>query len=256
VERAAPGAGGEARTLAAITLQRDSDPVWIQRPGMRGESALPFYAKRARVEPGSRVRTGAGGRAELLWSPDATSLLLFDACWVALGDADRGEPVVAFLDVARALVVLTPEDRVLLDGGALLSGDPLAITGPVRIERQRDRSQRVTNQSKRVATLVFRDERLELGPGEALDLPPLAGAPWDEEGRAAAELHAADGFAARVIGPAEREPAESGVRLRARGPTRVEALGVVVRLGASDSAWFSALPEVRPVAPADPPSLP
>src|SRR5206468_1725093 len=62
----------------AVTVQRESDPVWVRRPLERGDSELPFYQKRERVPVGTLVRTGAGGRAELLWSPDATALSLFD----------------------------------------------------------------------------------------------------------------------------------------------------------------------------------
>ncbi|NOT32494.1 MAG: hypothetical protein HOP15_18770, partial [Planctomycetes bacterium] len=66
-----PTAGASA---VAVTVQRNSDPVWVRRPGARGDYALPFHRKRERVPLGTLVRTGAGGRAELLWSPDATSL--------------------------------------------------------------------------------------------------------------------------------------------------------------------------------------
>ena len=43
------------------TVQRDSAPVWVRRPGQRADYALPFYRKRERLPCGTMVRTGAGG---------------------------------------------------------------------------------------------------------------------------------------------------------------------------------------------------
>jgi len=120
--------------VPSVTVQRDSDPVWVRRPGERGDIALPFYKKRERLAPGTLVRTGAGGRAELLWSPDATSLVLFDEGRLTLGDPERGEPLASFHALTRVLLTLTPEDRIELLGGARLSGDASEPTGPILLE--------------------------------------------------------------------------------------------------------------------------
>ena len=37
----------------AATVQRDSDPVWVRRPGARDDYPLPFYDKREHLEVGA-----------------------------------------------------------------------------------------------------------------------------------------------------------------------------------------------------------
>ncbi len=244
----------------AVTVQRNSDPVWVRRPGTRGDYALPFHRKRERVPTGTLVRTGAGGRAELLWSPDATSVALFDEGRVTLGDPGRDEPLVRFHSVSRALLVLTPEDRVELVGGARLAGDSFQTTGPILLESLPSTLLRVTNQSKLVVTLACRDERLELGPGESLDLPLLVGglAPLEDAVEpqrfesGALELS----FHGRVERRDESGPGSVGVTLTALEPARVLAQGVEVRLEPAQTARFSGLSQVPPALPADPNAQP
>jgi len=174
----APAPAAPGTPSPTVTVQRDSDPVWIRRPGERGDYPLAFYSKRERVPVGSLVRTGAGGRAEVLWSPDATALALFDEGRITLGDTERDEPVMRFHSVTRALLSLTPEDRVELVGGPELVGDSLSTTGPILLESVPGSILRVTNQSKLLTRIRFRAEHLELGPGESIDLPILPhGAP-------------------------------------------------------------------------------
>lgn len=236
----------------AVTVQRDSDPVWLRRPGERGDYALAYYRKRERVPAGTLVRTGAGGRAEILWAPDASSVALFDEGRVTVGAPERDEPMLRFHSVSHAVLVLTPEDRVELVGGAILAGDPLDLTGTILLESCPGSILRVTNQAKRLATISFREERLELGPGESIDLPVLETGTAPRE--AVPESHSFEllGGSAVYHGEAERLDDEKGVTLRAVQPTRVVALGIETHLAASETARFSGLSQVRPVTTADP----
>ncbi len=235
-----------------VTVQRDSDPVWVRFPGERGERALQFHAKRERVPLGTLVRTGAGGRAEILWSPDATSLALFDETRATLGDPSRDEPLVSFHAVARALLVLTPEDRIEILGGARLAGDALETTGPILLEEIPGGLLRVCNQSKRLVSLAYRDERLELGPGESLDLPVLAGGAAPAGATPEPQRFEVAGIPVALQGRVERRDQGMGVSLTALEPARVQALGVEVRLPPDGTARFSGLSQVPGARPADP----
>jgi hypothetical protein len=258
-EESAPApapAEAPAATSQAVTVQRDSDPVWIRRPGERGDYPLAFYSKRERVPVGSLVRTGAGGRAEILWSPDATTLALFDEGRVTLGDTERDEPVLRFHSVTRALLVLTPEDRVELVGGPELVGDSLSTTGPILLESVPGSILRVTNQSKLLVRIRYRAEHLELGPGESIDLPILPhGAEPAEEGTDAQRVVLA-GLSISFQGRVDRRDEEGIMSLTALEPTRVVGLGIEARLAEQETIRFSSLsplpapvPEAAPVVP-------
>ncbi len=249
--------GGSGMT---VTVQRDSDPVWIRRPGERGDYPLAFYQKRERVPVGSLVRTGAGGRAELLWSPDATTLALFDEGRVTLGDPERDEPILRFHSVTRALLVLTPEDRVELVGGPQLEGDSLSTSGPFLLESVPGSILRVTNQSKLLARIRYRAERLELGPGESIDLPILAQGAQPSEESTEAQRIVLLGLPIFFQGRVERREDEEGVFLTALEPTRAVGLGIEAHLAEKETIRFSGLslvpapvpaplPEAAPVAP-------
>lgn len=248
---------------AVVTVQRDSDPVWVRRPGERGDYPLPFYSKRERVRVGSLVRTGAGGRAELLWSPDATSLAMFDEGRVTLGDTERDEPVMRFHSVTRALLALTPEDRVELVGGPELVGDSLSTTSPILLESVPGSILRVTNQSKLLARVRYRAEQLELGPGESIDLPILPqGAGPREEGTDSQRIALAD-LSITVQGRVERREDEGALSLTALEPARVAGLGIEARLAEKETIRFSRLSPTTPlpaplpeVAPATPDAQP
>jgi hypothetical protein len=142
---------------------------------------------------------------------------------------------------------------VELPGGVRLSGDPSELTGPFFLE-QRGPILRLTNQSKRVATLAYRSQRGELGPGESIDLPLLRGgtAPHEEP----TERLQASGVDVLFAGEIEREPSEPGLLLRAKDAALVQALGVQVRLEAGQSARFSLLSLGSPELPADPSPVP
>lgn len=241
--------------VPAVTVQRDSDPVWVRRPGERGDVALPFYKKRERLAAGTLVRTGAGGRAELLWSPDATSLVLFDEGRLTLGDPERGEPLARFHSVTHALLTLTPEDRIELVGGARLSGDAAEPTGPILLEGVPGALLRVTNQSKLSAQIAFRDARLVLGPGESIDLPLLASGAAPAEADEPQRLDVL-GQPVLVRGRAERSDEPDGVRLTALEPARVHGFGIEARLEPSESLRFSGLAPVSAAKSADPSQQP
>jgi hypothetical protein len=247
---AEPASGTPAATgRETVVVQRDSDPVWVRRAGERGDSGVPFYEKRVRVPVGTLVRTGAGGRAELLWAPDATSLALFDEGRVTLGDPERDEPVVRFHSLTRALLVLTPEDRVELIGGPELAGDSLNTTGPIRLENVPGQVLRVTNQSKLLCRVQYRTENLELGPGESMDLPILqsGAAPREEETEphhlAWLELPVA------LFGRIEQRQDGGSLFLTALEPARVTGFGIEARLAEQETLRFSGLSR-RPAAPA------
>ena len=173
----------------------------------------------------------AGGRCELLWPEDASSVLLFDEGVCDLGEPSRDEPMVTFRKVTRSRLLLTPEDRVALMGGAVLWGDPEDKSGPFLVERARDDILRVTNQSKRACTVAFRDEELVLSPGESMELPLLeaGGAPIVRDPTEA--RLAAGGREVRVTG--EVLPTANG--LEALSDATVQDLGVTIDLRAGES---------------------
>lgn len=250
-EGSVPVAQPAAPLDATITVQRHSDPVFVRRPGARDDYPMTYYEKRERVAPGSMIRTGAGGRAEILYSPDASTVLLFEEGRVTLGDPERDEPLVAFHSVTRALLTLTGEDRIELVGGASLRGDPRQVTGPILLEAARGRILRVTNQSKLDVTIELRDLVLPLASGSTIDLPLLAtGTAPTPERAPPARVELADGRAALLHGEVERqgEPAW----FQAARPAAVEALGLTVTLAAGERARFSGLSEQSAVPPADP----
>ena len=86
----------DVSTLEAL-VQRHSDPVWIRRPGALDGYPLPFYRKRERVTAGTVVRTGYGGRAELIWPGDASNVVLFDHGVVLVANPELDEMLVEFL---------------------------------------------------------------------------------------------------------------------------------------------------------------
>jgi len=240
----APGFGQHA-----VTVQRDSDPVWVRRPGERDDYGLPFYRKRERVPVGTLVRTGAGGRAELLWAPDATSLALFDEGRVTLGDPARDEPVLRLHSVTRALLVLTPEDRVELVGGAQLEGDSLSTTGPILLESVPGSILRVTNQSKLLGRIRYRTENLELGPGESIDLPILTSGAQPREEETEAQASTGLGLPISLRGRVERREENGRLSLTALEPALVTALGIEVRLAEQETLRLSGLSPLHPLEP-------
>lgn len=235
-----------------IIVYRLSDPVLVRRAGETAGYPLPVYSKRERLRSGASVQCAAGGRCELLWPQDASSVVLFDEGWVDLGEPSRDEPLVTFRRLTRARLMLTPEDKVVLMGGAVLRGDPEEKSGPFLIERTRTDLLEITNQSKRACTLAFRDEELLLSPGEKMRLP-LLGIGGDPDPRDPAEaIVEVGGREVRVVGAAEID----GVTLTAgAGGARIEDGGLIVRLAEGESLRldvYTASTSLAPVVPGDP----
>jgi hypothetical protein len=229
-----------------VVVQRDSDPVWVRRPGASTGYLLPFYQKRERIAPGFEVRTGAGGRAEVLWSSDATALILFDKGVLTIGDPGLDQPTLSFQSVTRAFLTLTPEDRVALPGGALLRGDPAHPTGLLLLEEARPELLRLTNQSKLAVRVSYRDLELDLSAGDSIDLPVLAFGSAPFAASAEAKELPSEALSARLLadgGATESELAD-GLAVRAERESEVDALGVQVRLQPGAEARF-----LRPAQP-------
>jgi len=241
----APGPAG-----SNVLVQRDSDMVWVRRPGERADYALPYYHKRERLVPGSMVRTGAGGRAELLWPPGPTSVLLFDEGRVTLGDPERDEPRVRCHALTHALFVLTPQDEIELPGGARLKGDPQEVTGPVFLEHASEEILRLTNQSKRQLAIRYREAGLELAPGKSIDLPLLPQGSGPVPSQTEPERFDLGGFPCVSRGRLERSSAAAG-RLQALEDAEVGAQGVWIRLPAQMGVRFSGLSQVAPAPAVD-----
>ena len=227
----------EVSTLEAL-VQRHSDPVWIRRPGALDDYPLPFYRKRERVTAGTIVRTGYGGRAELIWPGDASNVVLFDHGAVRVANPETDEMLVEFLMVSQALIHLTPEDRVLLPGGCVLRGDPVEPAGPYQLEHFSPQYLRLVNQTKRPARLEYRESEIELAPGESIDLPRLTDTAPRPPHPAQEELQ---GGKVSIVGRVEPRMAQGAVHLKAVRPSEVSAQGIRVRLAPSEEVRFQEL---------------
>jgi hypothetical protein len=223
-----------------ILVFRLSDPVMVRRAGEAAAYPLPVYEKRERLKSGASVLCAAGGRCELLWPNDASSVLVFDDGMLDLGEPSRDEPLVRFRTLTRARLELTPEDRVILMGGAVLRGDAEDRSGPFLIERTRGDLLKVTNQSKRACTVSFREEELVLSPGEELRLPLLeaGGAPAPRDPEEVSQTFG--GRQVLVVG----EVTQDGQGLRAVGPAVVRDRGVEVRLADGEAVVLAGLLQV------------
>ena len=205
---------------------------------------LKFYDHSARLQAGAWVVVGAGGRAEVYWPEENLSIELFDTGALQIGERDRDEPAAHLTNITTARIRLTPGNRVQLEGGATLAGDPDLDSGPFVVERRYDSALRVFNRSKRTGYIGYREETLSLGPGEAVDLPLLAlGAdPFDSNlrtrrARGAGNLEVEfDGGVRAVEGDAQSVRVEADTF---RGSAR--ALGLRVNLEAGDEAAFAPL---------------
>ena len=246
----AAAAGG-----AEASVVRHSDGVRIQRPGANASSPLSFWRKKVRLGPGGRVFTNAGGRAELVWVGDASSVLLMGAAGLALGDHRRDEPLVRFFEVSRARLFLTPEDRIELPGGAILRGDPTYPSGPFGLELIGPEILRIKNQSKREARIDYRTAALPLGAGDEIDLPLLTfgTSPVDPD---PSSTRVETGIVDFVFtGRVEWTPAEGRVRVTAQEESEIEALGLRIHLSPGQQVLlappeaYEPAPEVRGSAP-------
>ncbi len=254
----APGEG------PTTLVTRHADPVEVRRPGALDVFPLRFWDKTLPVAAGSEVHTRGGGRAELSWEGDATTVVLSDAGALRVGDPQEGEPLVRFLDVTHARMTLTPEDVIGLPGGAELRGDDETVAGPFVLRRVSYELVRLTNQSRRNGLLRYRDVAVELGPGETVDLPLVGGgsAPLGD-GREPSALERG-GLRLAVVGAVEALAGERTAQVDAVEDARLEALGVQVSLRAGERATFSSMrrrlpgeAEAEPIRAApEPPTAP
>jgi hypothetical protein len=253
-----------------VTVVRHADPVQIRPAGLSSSFPMPFYSKQARVNSGTWVLCGAGGRSEVFW-PNGSRVLLDGHGTGVIGSASRGEPTFSLHELDRARILLMPEDRIELLGGAILVVDePLApppepaprpqvqgaddqdtsldteapiemgphAVGPIVLEHPREEIMRVINRCKESATVLFREESLRVEPGEALDIPLL-----DAGGRPFQPDPGFQTLAGRVEvrGEVEVVSGPHGEALRALGEHEMRALGVRVRLDTGEAANFSDL---------------
>jgi len=231
-----------------VQVVRHSDGVRVRQAGAVAGVPLTFYRKKARVTAGGTVITTGTGRAELIWPGDASSIVLHGTAVVHLGDPQRDQPLLSFREVAHARLLLTPEDRIELPGGAILRGDPVYTSGPFILDLVEDEVLRFTNQSKREARIDYRLAVLELGPGDEVDLPllPFGTGPLDPSPSAVRyETGIVDLL---VTGRVEYAVEDTRVRVTAVEESEIEALGLRIRLAPGEEIVLSA---PRPAEPGE-----
>ena len=162
-----------------VIVIRLSDPVVVRQAGATAGYPLTVYQKQERLRSGASVLCAAGGRCEIMWPNEASSVLIFDEGVCDVGEPSRGEPLVSFKKLTRVRVLLAKDASVGLMGGAILRGAAGESSGPFLLDRTRDDIVKLTNQSKLPCTVSFREEELVLSPGEVMRLPLLeaGGAP-------------------------------------------------------------------------------
>ncbi|MDP6386158.1 MAG: hypothetical protein QGI93_08185 [Planctomycetota bacterium] len=239
-----------------VLVVRIADPVHVRRPGQSANFPLYFYAKQARLNAGSWVFCGAGGRAEIILGGGASVLLIGHGTGV-IGSPSRDEPVFFFHEVETA-VVHFPEagQQVRLPGGAILDAEK----GPFVIEHESEDILRVRNRSKRMGRLAYLDEQFQLSPGDVIDLPILGGgmSPREEDPGFQTQTDVDRRLSFR--GDVVLTPRGKGVRIRATGKSEVVGHGLRLRLEKGQEAWIddfvTAAPAVAPVPVAVPPVVP
>lgn len=228
-----------------VLVVRISDPVYVRRPGEASSYPLYFYRKQARMNAGSWVFSGAGGRAEVLYADNST-ITLFGLGSGVVGSPSRQEPLFDLRQVERARIELTSLQQVRLLGGAILESE----TGPFILERPEEGILRIRNRSKGEGRIAYRDEVVALDPGQVLDMPLLDSGTGPSDPLAGFQrLAGADG-PLEVRGEVELLSDPDGVRLRATGEHEVRGYGLRVRLDPGDEVIFGGLE--APEEPAQP----
>ena len=227
-----------------VSVVRHADPVQVGRAGDAAGFPLAFFRKVERVTAGAWVYVGAGGRAELLWPADGTTAVLYNTCNVVIGEPSRDEPTLIFRTITRARLVLTPEDRVELLGGAILRGDPVEESGPFLLDKIGPEILRVQNQSKRMATVAFRDQDIVVSPGQLVDLsvlPDEAGGTRPVQEAPGLERYETRAFGVSTRGPVAAEDLGSGLSLSALGENEVRGQGLQLELLPGERVVFGDL---------------
>lgn len=258
----APMLGGErplppgvAETYAEgpeeVTVVRHADPIHLRRPGEGSSFPLHFYRKQARVSAGSWVLSDAGGMAELLFARD-TRIVVRGAAALVIGSPSRGEPVVHVLEAERAEFTLSEGEYVQLLGGSVLT----ASGGPFVLEHDGGEIVQLRNRSTGTGTVVYREARIELGPGEVVHLPLIASTGRPRQLDPDFQALAVAGGELLVRGDVEVVDGAEGRRLRISGEHELRGHGLVLRLDPGDEVAFDDLSrrtpartEPAPVAP-------
>jgi hypothetical protein len=173
---------------------------------------------------------------EVLWN-DGSSILMSDRGFGLVGSPSRGESMFAFLEVTTAWIDLANEEQIDLVGGARLS----ASSGPIVLERVRADIVRVKNQSKSTSRVAFREDVIDLDPGQAVDLPLLSAGGRPTRSATSAQIVAGPGFSVRSSGSVETDANASRIRVQAVGEHEIQGLGQRVRLERGEEADFQGL---------------
>lgn len=216
-----------------VLVVRHADPVQLRPAGRASSYPFSYYRKQDRAKAGSWVFVGAGGRGEVVW-PNGSKIIFFGQGSGIVGSPSRSEPSFILREITRLQINMLEGDRVELLGGAILSAE----TGPFLVVQHTPEILRIHNQSKGIGFLAFREERIELDPGNVIDLPLIAsgGTPVFED----------PGFG-KVEGPSgtlesrgevalARTP--HGVRFSAHGDHQVRGQGVRVEVEPGESFTF------------------
>lgn len=219
-----------------VLVVRVADPVHVQRPGEASSFPLHHFRKQARMNSGSWVFCGAGGRVGMLF-PGNSQVKLYGHGSGVVGSQSRGEPLFFIKAVDRAQVTLTGEEQVQLLGGAVLAGDG----GPYVIEHVRQEILRVRNRSQGMARIAYRDSVFQLAPGALVDLPLLEAGIAPIEVDPGFQTLVSAGVPIQVQGDVSVVADPRGTRLRATGVHELRGFGLVLRLDAGDEVLFGEL---------------
>ncbi|MDG2143710.1 MAG: hypothetical protein P8N31_09160 [Planctomycetota bacterium] len=231
-----------------VVVLRHGDPVQVRRPGAVVSFPLTFYNKRLRLGSGGVVVNGVGGRVEVQVPGSSTAVQLFDRGAIVVGEPTREEPVLSLIQADRASLHLAPGDRISLVGGVELEADATIESGPFDFRTTgRDRVE-IANHGRTIATLLYLDQVLALGPGEVFELPLLPGGTGPlARGPEPFLLSVEPGFWAgdspKSTAPVEVVPDPRGLRVLATDPSDVTGLGVKVHLSEGEEVLFQRLDE-------------
>ncbi|MFT4537875.1 MAG: hypothetical protein ACI835_000307 [Planctomycetota bacterium] len=226
-----------------VLVVRHADPVQLRPAGRASSYPFSYYRKQDRAKAGSWVFVGAGGRGEVIW-PNGSAVIFFGRGSGIVGSPSRSEPHFIMREVTRMRVNMVEGDQVELIGGGILSAE----SGPILVVQKTPEILRIQNQSKGIARLAYREERIELDPGNVIDLPLIAsgGAPvFDDPG-----FESVDGPAGplEARGDVAIEQLHAGVRFTAQGDHEVRGQGVRIEVEPGETFTFLPLGEVEPPA--------
>lgn len=219
-----------------VLVLRHADPVKVRPTGLSAGYPLTFYRKSVRVHAGSEVSSAPGGRIEVLWS-NGNSIVLFDGGAGVVGSPSKGQSSFIFLNCERARIELKEADQIELMAGARLS----ASTGPFTLERTRSDVLRVSNQSKGVGEVLFRDAAIRLDPGQEVDLALLSAGGKPMQVDSGQKMVEGAGYTVRWSGSVDAVREGDTVRVRALGDNEIQANGVHLRLEKDEVARFEGL---------------